>query len=82
MKNRTVSLTSGILWKGATMRLDRNFQVTSFNGSPQPCRHANQRHHVLPDTESWRVSRALVCMLEGAIVGAVCMDCLHEAAES
>ena len=82
MKNRTVALTSGILWKGATMRLDRNFQVTSFSGSPQACPHATQLHRVRPDTESWRVARALVCLLDGAIVGAVCMDCLQEAAEA
>ena len=81
MKNRTVALTSGTLWKGATMRLDRNFQVTSFSGDPQACRHATHRHHVRADTESWRVARALVCVLDGAIVGAVCMDCLQETVE-
>ena len=82
MKTKPAALASGILWKDCSMRIDRQFHVTSFDGEPAPCRHATQHHEVSSGVESWRVGRALVCLLDGAIVGAVCMDCLDETAQS
>jgi len=82
MKSKSVALVSGILWKDCSMQIDRHFQVTSFDGEPAPCSHATQHHAVSAGVASWRVARALVCLLDGAIVGAICMDCLDEAAKS
>jgi hypothetical protein len=80
--SKPLALASGILWKDCSMRVERHFHVTSFDGEPAPCSHATQRHPISKGVESWRVASALVCVLDGAIVGAICMDCLDEAAQS
>jgi hypothetical protein len=82
-KARTLLLTSGIAWRNSSMRLDQDFQVTSIGGDPKACSHAghvNQRlgRHGEGKVSTWKLPRALICIHDGVIVGAICCDCLSE----
>ena len=82
-KAHTVFITVGVAWRGSSMRLDHNFHVTSIAGDPKKCPHAGlvwqrEGRHEEGTIETWTLPRALICLQEGVIVGAICGDCISE----